>query len=69
MLLFYSSQRLDSKYESDPAANANLYDIVRAEVANKTAKGSSSCTNGMLWLTRSLHPSVLNTRTTSSKYC
>jgi hypothetical protein len=45
-------QRLDAKYEENPAANAMLYDIIRAEVANKTAKGSSSCTNGMLWLTR-----------------
>lgn len=44
--------RLDAKYDSDPSANSLLYDIVRAEVAAKTAKGSSSCSNGMLWLTR-----------------
>jgi len=46
--------RLDDKYASDPAGNNLLYDIVRAEVAAKTAKGSSSCTNGMLWLTRAM---------------
>lgn len=46
--------RLDAKYEENPAANAMLYDIIRAEVASKTAKGSSSCTNGMLWLTRAM---------------
>ncbi|XP_024401436.1 glycolipid transfer protein 1 [Physcomitrium patens] len=46
--------RLDAKYDSDPSANSLLYDIVRAEVAAKTAKGSSSCSNGMLWLTRAM---------------
>ncbi|KAG0626811.1 hypothetical protein M758_2G153500 [Ceratodon purpureus] len=46
--------RLDAKYEENTAANTLLYDIIRAEVANKTAKGSSSCTNGMLWLTRAM---------------
>jgi hypothetical protein len=51
-LVSFFLQRLDAKYEENPAANAMLYDIIRAEVANKTAKGSSSCTNGMLWLTR-----------------
>uniref|UniRef100_A0A0C9RY02 TSA: Wollemia nobilis Ref_Wollemi_Transcript_4626_1193 transcribed RNA sequence n=1 Tax=Wollemia nobilis TaxID=56998 RepID=A0A0C9RY02_9CONI len=46
--------RLDAKYESDPSANQILYNIVRKEVNEKTAKGSSSCTNGLLWLTRAM---------------
>uniref|UniRef100_A0A0D6R036 Glycolipid transfer protein domain-containing protein n=1 Tax=Araucaria cunninghamii TaxID=56994 RepID=A0A0D6R036_ARACU len=46
--------RLDAKYESDPSANQILYNIVHKEVNEKTAKGSSSCTNGLLWLTRAM---------------
>jgi hypothetical protein len=46
--------RLDDNYAKDPAANNLLHDIVLAEVAAKTAKGSSSCTNGLLWLTRAM---------------
>lgn len=46
--------RLDAKYNSDPSAYHLLYNIVRKEVEEKTAKGSSSCTNGLLWLTRAM---------------
>eukprot|EP00252_Welwitschia_mirabilis_P012921 TRINITY_DN2852_c0_g3_i1.p1 TRINITY_DN2852_c0_g3~~TRINITY_DN2852_c0_g3_i1.p1 ORF type:complete len:206 (-),score=51.61 TRINITY_DN2852_c0_g3_i1:234-851(-) len=46
--------RLDAKYAEDPSANNLLYNIVRKEVEEKTAKGSSSCTNGLLWLTRAM---------------
>eukprot|EP01018_Ginkgo_biloba_P040924 Gb_10149 [translate_table: standard] len=46
--------RLDAKYSLDPSAYHLLYDIVRKEIAEKTAKGSSSCTNALLWLTRAM---------------
>lgn len=46
--------RLDAKYNSDPSAYHLLYNIVRKEIEEKTAKGSSSCTNGLLWLTRAM---------------
>ncbi|KAK7818265.1 glycolipid transfer protein 1 [Quercus suber] len=46
--------RLESKYSSNPSEFNHLYSMVRAEVASKTAKGSSSCTNGLLWLTRAM---------------
>lgn len=46
--------RLSAKYETDPAAFHYLYDIVRKEVSSKTATQSSSCTNGLLWLTRAM---------------
>ena len=45
-------QRLDAKYELDTSANSLLYDIVRKEIEEKTAKGSSSCTNALQWMTR-----------------
>ncbi len=45
-------QRLDAKYDADPTAFNVLYEIVRKEIAAKTARGSSSSTNGLLWLTR-----------------
>jgi hypothetical protein len=45
-------QRLDAKYDTDPTAFNVLYEIVRKEIAAKTARGSSSSTNGLLWLTR-----------------
>ena len=47
-------QRLENKYSSEPAKYEHLYSMVQEEVQNKTAKGSSSCTNGLLWLTRYL---------------
>jgi len=50
LILFY--QRLENKYSSDPSKYEHLYSMVQEEVQNKTAKGSSSCTNGLLWLTR-----------------
>jgi len=46
--------RLDTKYCSDPSKYVDLYSMVQEEVQNKTAKGSSSCTNGLLWLTRAM---------------
>ncbi|KAL3685360.1 hypothetical protein R1sor_003382 [Riccia sorocarpa] len=46
--------RLDNKYASDPTAYHLLYEIVRKEVAENTAKKSASCTNGLLWLTRAM---------------
>lgn len=46
--------RLENKYLSDPSKYNYLYTMVQEEVAAKTAKGSSSCTNGLLWLTRAM---------------
>ncbi|XP_010264964.1 PREDICTED: glycolipid transfer protein 1-like [Nelumbo nucifera] len=46
--------RLESKYCSNPSEFNLLYSMVRAEVEAKTAKASSSCTNGLLWLTRAM---------------
>nr|GMD17207.1 glycolipid transfer protein 1 [Ipomoea batatas] len=44
--------RLENKYSTDPTKYKCLYSMVQEEVEAKTAKGSSSCTNGLLWLTR-----------------
>ncbi|CAN4098127.1 unnamed protein product [Withania somnifera] len=46
--------RLENKYLSNPTKYTNLYSMVQEEVEAKTAKGSSSCTNGLLWLTRAM---------------
>ncbi|KMT16590.1 hypothetical protein BVRB_3g048780 [Beta vulgaris subsp. vulgaris] len=46
--------RLENKYNSDPENFKYLYSMVQIEVETKTAKGSSSCTNGLLWLTRAM---------------
>ncbi|GAV76046.1 GLTP domain-containing protein [Cephalotus follicularis] len=46
--------RLENKYLSNPTEFNGLYTMVQEEVAAKTAKGSSSCTNGLLWLTRAM---------------
>ncbi|AQK53706.1 Glycolipid transfer protein 1 [Zea mays] len=46
--------RLENKYTSEPSKYEHLYSMVQEEVQNKTAKGSSSCTNGLLWLTRAM---------------
>lgn len=46
--------RLETKYNSDPAKYNCLYSMVQEEVENKTATGSKSCTNGLLWLTRAM---------------
>ncbi|XXG44013.1 hypothetical protein AAC387_Pa01g3917 [Persea americana] len=46
--------RLESKYASNPSEFNHLYNMVRVEIEAKTAKGSSSCTNGLLWLTRAM---------------
>ncbi|KAJ9558797.1 hypothetical protein OSB04_013411 [Centaurea solstitialis] len=46
--------RLDSKYTGNPTRFNYLYALVQAEVETKTAKSSSSCTNGLLWLTRAM---------------
>nr|GMD12201.1 glycolipid transfer protein 1 [Ipomoea batatas] len=46
--------RLENKYSTDPTKYKCLYSMVQEEVEAKTAKGSSSCTNGLLWLTRAM---------------
>ncbi|KAK1428420.1 hypothetical protein QVD17_17254 [Tagetes erecta] len=46
--------RLENKYLSSPEEFQKLYSIVKVEVAAKKAEGSSSCTNGLLWLTRAM---------------
>ncbi|RHN80363.1 putative glycolipid transfer protein [Medicago truncatula] len=46
--------RLESKYLSNPAKFNCLYSLVQVEVETKTAKASSSCTTGLLWLTRAM---------------
>ncbi|KAK8969714.1 hypothetical protein KSP40_PGU006686 [Platanthera guangdongensis] len=46
--------RLENKYNSDPSKFKYLYTFVQVEVETKTAKSSSSCTNGLLWLTRAM---------------
>ncbi|CAL0321126.1 unnamed protein product [Lupinus luteus] len=46
--------RLESKYASNPSRFNYLYSLVQVEVETKTAKSSSSCTNGLLWLTRAM---------------
>ncbi|XP_010262376.1 PREDICTED: glycolipid transfer protein 1-like [Nelumbo nucifera] len=46
--------RLESKYSSNPSEFNLLYSMVRVEIEAKTAKASSSCTNGLLWLTRAM---------------
>ncbi|XP_052171439.1 glycolipid transfer protein 1 [Diospyros lotus] len=46
--------RLENKYLSNPSEFNHLYSMVQVEVEAKTAKGSSSCTNGLLWLTRAM---------------
>ncbi|KAF5736737.1 pleckstrin y domain-containing family A member 8-like [Tripterygium wilfordii] len=46
--------RLDSKYQSNPSKYEHLYSMVKEEVEANTAKSGSSCTNGLLWLTRAM---------------
>ncbi|KAL2325145.1 hypothetical protein Fmac_024203 [Flemingia macrophylla] len=46
--------RLETKYNSNTARFNYLYSLVQVEVETKTAKASSSCTNGLLWLTRAM---------------
>lgn len=46
--------RLEAKYGTDPSKYEYLYTMIQEEVDAKTAKGSSSCTNGLLWLTRAM---------------
>ncbi|KAG2250668.1 hypothetical protein Bca52824_080804 [Brassica carinata] len=46
--------RLEKNYLSDPEKYKYLYTIVQGEIESGTAKGSSSCTNGLLWLTRAM---------------
>ncbi|KAK9289159.1 hypothetical protein L1049_017633 [Liquidambar formosana] len=46
--------RLENKYSSDPSKYNLLYSMIQEEIEAKTAKGSSSCTNGLLWLTRAM---------------
>lgn len=53
-LLIFLIQRLENKYASNPSKYQYLYSMVQEEMEAKMAKGSSSCTNGILWLTRCL---------------
>lgn len=46
--------RLESKYSSNPSEFNLLYSMVQSEIETKTTKSSSSCTSGLLWLTRLL---------------
>ncbi|XP_010238896.1 glycolipid transfer protein 1 isoform X3 [Brachypodium distachyon] len=46
--------RLETKYASDPSKYEQLHAMVQVEVTSKSAKSSSSCTNGLLWLTRAM---------------
>uniref|UniRef100_A0A0E0AJ75 Glycolipid transfer protein domain-containing protein n=1 Tax=Oryza glumipatula TaxID=40148 RepID=A0A0E0AJ75_9ORYZ len=46
--------RLETKYASDPSKYEQLHSMVKVEIRSKTAKSSSSCTNGLLWLTRTM---------------
>ncbi|KAK4492463.1 hypothetical protein RD792_003272 [Penstemon davidsonii] len=46
--------RLENKYLTNPTQYNHLYSMVQEEIDAKTAKGSSSCTNGLLWLTRAM---------------
>lgn len=46
--------RLENKYLTNPTKYNYLYSMVQEEIEAKTAKGSSSCTNGLLWLTRAM---------------
>ncbi|XAR48950.1 hypothetical protein NMG60_11031945 [Bertholletia excelsa] len=46
--------RLESMYSSNTTRFNYLFSFVQAEVETKTAKSSSSCTNGLLWLTRAM---------------
>ncbi|RAL43452.1 unnamed protein product [Cuscuta campestris] len=47
-------KRLEENFKKDPKKYAALHSIVKEEVEAKTATGSSSCTNGLLWLTRAM---------------
>ncbi|XP_024967361.1 glycolipid transfer protein 1-like isoform X1 [Cynara cardunculus var. scolymus] len=46
--------RLENKYLSNPAKYNHLYSMVQVEIEAKNADASSSCTNGLLWLTRAM---------------
>ncbi|WZZ64339.1 hypothetical protein YC2023_075709 [Brassica napus] len=46
--------RLEKNYLSDPDKYKYLYTIVHGEIESETSKGSASCTNGLLWLTRAM---------------
>ncbi|KAJ4785492.1 hypothetical protein LUZ62_036738 [Rhynchospora pubera] len=46
--------RLQTKYDTDPTKYEQLYSMIQVEITAKTAKSSSSCTNGLLWLTRAM---------------
>ncbi|XP_057440636.1 glycolipid transfer protein 1-like [Lotus japonicus] len=50
--------RLESKYQSDPTEYKFLYSIVQKEVEAKKQKDSSSCSNSLLWLSRSMDYTV-----------
>ncbi|CAH9075470.1 unnamed protein product [Cuscuta epithymum] len=47
-------KRLEDKFNKDTTKYVRLHSMVKEEVEAKTATGSSSCTNGLLWLTRAM---------------
>ncbi|WJX45566.1 hypothetical protein P8452_32436 [Trifolium repens] len=46
--------RLETLYSSNPSRFNCLYSLIQVEIGSKTAKSSSSCTNGLLLLTRAM---------------
>lgn len=46
--------RLKEKYKTDPEKYVTLHHMVKEEVDSNTATSKSSCTNGLLWLTRAM---------------
>ncbi|CAI9774384.1 unnamed protein product [Fraxinus pennsylvanica] len=54
--------RLENKYLSNPTQYNHLYSMVQEELEPKTAKGSSSCADGLLWLTSTLV--IISSKTT-----
>ncbi|KAK7284135.1 hypothetical protein RJT34_18875 [Clitoria ternatea] len=50
--------KLESKYQSNPSEYEFLSSLIQKEVEAKTEKVPSSCTNGLLWLSRSMDYTV-----------
>ncbi|CAK8543618.1 unnamed protein product [Lathyrus sativus] len=46
--------RLEIQYNSDSSKYKFLYNIIQKEVETKTERTQSSCTNSLLWLSRSM---------------
>lgn len=45
-------QRLQQRYDTDPAKYEQLFEIVKDEVARVDHEHGGSCTKGLLWLKR-----------------